>query len=168
METPSLGDLLTIFGGAAALAGYLYDNHKDREAKQEEIDQQLKESYYEIFKLLIENPHLHSHDNELESAQDRGSQLLIYEMLVSHFETAYMRLAHDKGRVEREMWASWEDAIHEWIVRPNFLNALPKLLKGENPAFAEYMRAKVDEHLNSLRPPQVILLGVSQQESGPR
>jgi hypothetical protein len=42
---------------------------------------------------------------------------------------------------QKRRWNSWEDFMREWIRRDEFYLRLPTLLKGEDPEFAEYLRA---------------------------
>jgi hypothetical protein len=39
----------------------------------------------------------------------------------------------------RRMWNSWVDYIKDWLRKPNFQNALPRLMQGEDPDFVAYM-----------------------------
>jgi hypothetical protein len=41
---------------------------------------------------------------------------------------------------EARLWASWEDYMREWCRRPDFREALPSLLRGEDPDFAAYIQ----------------------------
>lgn len=135
---------------AAAIALYLYFNNQAKErdeekaqrlAKQQEIDGDLKENYYDILKILIHKPYLDVHDQPLQNDAHARQQGRIYEYICSLFETAHMRLADQEDYLE--MWQSWEDYINEWVVLRNFRAALPKLLVGENPDFVKYMQDKL-------------------------
>ncbi|HRK57858.1 MAG TPA: hypothetical protein PLQ67_10105, partial [Burkholderiaceae bacterium] len=66
--------------------------------------------------------------------------LLIFDMLVSLFERAYLTAWSSRMNAEqRRRWNSWEDFMLEWLQRDNFYYALPELLKGEDPQFAAYL-----------------------------
>jgi hypothetical protein len=43
----------------------------------------------------------------------------------------------------RRLWKSWEDYIREWVRRPDFIEALPELLQGEDEDFTHYIQALV-------------------------
>ena len=42
---------------------------------------------------------------------------------------------------EARRWNSWDDYMREWCRRDDFLNALPLLLRGEDPAFQAHIRS---------------------------
>jgi hypothetical protein len=67
--------------------------------------------------------------------------LLIFSILISLFERAYLLLYED-GMKEKQLrrWRSWEDYMGEWCNRANFRAALPALLRGEDPEFAAYIQ----------------------------
>lgn len=134
---------------AAILAVFIHFNQRAKEheeekaqrlATQQEIDGDLKENYYDILKILINKPYLDQHDAQLKNPTQQRQQRRVYELVVSLFETAHMRLADEKDYVE--MWNSWEDYIDEWLRLPNFRAELPRLLVGENGDFVKYMQNK--------------------------
>jgi hypothetical protein len=69
-------------------------------------------------------------------------------MLVSLFERAYLVAFRDDMDAEQQRrWNSWDDYMREWCRREDFFNALPLLLRGEDPAFVSYIgRLAGEEH----------------------
>jgi hypothetical protein len=68
--------------------------------------------------------------------------LIIFDMLVSLFERAYLLLHEPKmNSRQQRRWRSWEDYMREWCKRDDFRAALPTLLEGEDPDFSAYIRA---------------------------
>jgi hypothetical protein len=62
---------------------------------------------------------------------------VVFEMLVSLFERAYLLAYEDKmTETQRRRWHSWDDYMREWCRRPDFRTMLPQLLEGEDPDFA--------------------------------
>lgn len=149
MNSEEILNLTTIFANIATFIGLpailwqLREEARNRNVDLlMEIDGDLTENYNEIMVLFIENPELDSHDSPLADEQDAKRQYRIYEMLISFFEKAHLRLAHEKNQTLKRLWNSWEDYIEEWLQKPNFQNALERLLKGEDPKFIAYMRKK--------------------------
>ena len=67
--------------------------------------------------------------------------LVIFDMLISLFERAYLvAYRDDMDAAERRRWNSWDDYMREWCRRDDFFNALPLLLRGEDPGFQAYMK----------------------------
>jgi hypothetical protein len=87
--------------------------------------------------------------------------LVIFDMLVSLFERAYLvaykpRWARPSGR-----WNSWDDYMREWCHREDFHNALPQLLRGEDPEFQDYIRRIAEEERGPIPNPCLIPQGVT-------
>ena len=67
--------------------------------------------------------------------------LIIFSMLISLFERAYLLLYEEKmGSLQQRRWLSWEDYMRQWCRREDFRALLPVLLEGEDPEFSAYIR----------------------------
>ena len=75
------------------------------------------------------------------SDEQRERVLVIFEILISLFERAYI-LSYDEKmtRKQRRRWLSWEDFMREWCAREDFRKLLPRLLQGEDPDFAAHIQ----------------------------
>jgi hypothetical protein len=75
------------------------------------------------------------------SEQQRERMFIIFSMLISLFERAYL-LLYQRGMTQKQLrrWRSWEDYMGEWCNRADFHAALPALLRGEDPEFADYIQ----------------------------
>ena len=140
-----LSYVVTVVGLPFAIVVFILDQRKARENEDEEVYQMLSDNYQEFLKVALENSDLklfsHEHISEL-NAEQRERMLIVYSMLVSLFERAYL-LLYDDAMSEKEArrWQSWEDYMREWCARPDFRVALPDLLEGEDPEFVEYIRS---------------------------
>jgi hypothetical protein len=75
------------------------------------------------------------------SEEQKERQFIIFSMLISLFERAYLLLFEDDmSPKQARRWNSWEDYIGEWCRRPDFRANLPKLLHGEDPSFVLYVQ----------------------------
>ncbi|MGQ7960533.1 hypothetical protein ACUTAF_22920 [Pseudomonas sp. SP16.1] len=79
--------------------------------------------------MVLANPDL--------SDEQRERMLLIFDMLISLFERAYL-LVYDQrmDAKRRRRRHSWDDYMREWNQREDFRARLPELLRGEYPDFA--------------------------------
>lgn len=144
--------VVTVVGLPLAIVVFLFEQRKERENEEEEVYQLLSDNYQDFLKVALENP-----DLRLFSAagpvpltdEQKERQLIIFNMLISLFERAYLLLHEDEmAPKQARRWHSWEDYILEWIRRPDFRASLPKLLHGEDPSFVRYVEqlaASVDE-----------------------
>lgn len=99
------------------------------------------DNYQEFLKVALSNPDLRlfsSTEPPDLTAEQKERTLIIFCMLMSLFERAYLLLYSERMCVEQaRRWHLWKDCIREWCMRADFHAALPELLRGEDPAFAQ-------------------------------
>lgn len=134
-----LSYVATVVGIPLAIVMFMIQESKERQNEQEEIYDKLMGHYTDIQEKLFEHPELDVHDKKLDNAEDARRQYILYQMVVSLFERSYILLASEKDPAYQRMWNSWVDYIREWVERPNFRTALPKLMEGEDKDFVAYM-----------------------------
>jgi hypothetical protein len=140
-----LSYVVTVFGLPLAIVVFLYEQRKEREGDEEEVYQDLATNYQDFLKVSLENPDLRLFSEEETSnltPEQRERMIIIFSMLVSLFERAYLLLHESRMSAEQvRRWASWEDYMLEWCRRKDFSASLPGLLKGEDPEFVAYIQS---------------------------
>lgn len=146
--------VVTVFGVPWVLYSYVIDQRKERENEEEEAFQQVSDAYIDFLKLVLANPDLklrsESHgprgagspgrEEGLDEDQ-RERRLVLFELLISLFERAYILLYDERMTAkQRRRWNTWEDYMREWCRREDFRDLLPRLLIGEDAEFAGVMR----------------------------
>jgi hypothetical protein len=139
-----LSYIVTAVGLPLAIIVFLYEQHKERDNEEEEVYQLLSDNYQDFLKITLDNPDLRLFSADKTptlTETERERMLIVFSMLVSLFERAYLLLyeEHMSGRQERR-WASWEDYMREWCQRSDFRNELPHLLEGEDANFKKYIQ----------------------------
>jgi hypothetical protein len=141
--------LVTVVGLPFAIWVFLSQQRKERENEEEEAYLLLSASYNEFLKLVLANPDLKLRTGTLVANLDdeqRERRVVIYEMLISLFERAYLLLYEpDMAGRQLRRWNSWEDYMREWCRREDFRVLLPRLLQGEDPEFAAFIRALAEQ-----------------------
>lgn len=137
-----LSYVATVIGIPLALATFIIQERKERQSEQQEIYDQMMEHYARIQDKLFQHPELDQHDCAMSNPEDQRRQRIIYDMLASLFERAFIMLEGEDDPDYRRMWNSWLDYINYWSQKQNFRDALPELMEGEDPAFVAFM-AKV-------------------------
>jgi len=136
--------VVTVIGLPLAIAVFIFEQRKERDNEEEEVYQLLSDNYQEFLKIALENPDLRLFANEEKlpfTAEQRERMFIIFSMLISLFERAYLLLYEDNMSEEQmRRWRSWEDYMAEWCDRSDFQTALPDLLRGEDPSFANYIQ----------------------------
>lgn len=141
--------IVTTLGLPFAILFFAWEQRKERDNEEEEAYQLLSNAYNEFLKVVLAHPDLHLRANEPlvdPSAEQKERMLVIFDMLISLFERAYL-VAYKQRMTETESrrWNSWDDYMREWVRRDDFHNALPLLLRGEDPEFQEYIRRIASE-----------------------
>ncbi len=136
--------IVTVIGLPMAIGVFIYEQRKERDNEEEEVYQLLSDNYQDFLKIALEHPDLHIFTNEETpalSVEQRERMFIIFSMLISLFERAYLLLYEDSmSEKQLRRWRSWEDYMGEWCNRADFRTALPTLLHGEDPAFSSYIQ----------------------------
>jgi hypothetical protein len=138
-----LSYVVTVVGLPLAIFVFIYEKRKERDNEDEEVYQLLSDNYQDFQKVALANPDLRLFSTE-ESVQlteeQKERMLIIFDMLVSLFERAYLLMYDEKMSPEQlRRWHSWEDYMRDWCKRRDFREALPELLEGEDPDFARHI-----------------------------
>ena len=139
-----LSYVVTVVGLPLAILAYVLEQRKERANEEEEVYQLLSDNYQDFLKVVLENSDLKlfSAMPGLLNEEQRERMMLIYGMLISLFERAYL-LLYEEGLTNHKLrrWRSWEDYMREWVQRETFRSQLPELVKGEDPAFVAYLES---------------------------
>ena len=139
-----LSYVVTVVGLPLAISVFIFEQRKERDNEEEEVYQLLSDNYQEFLKIALENPDLRlflSEETPSLSAEQRERMFIIFNMLISLFERAYLLLYEEKmNEKQLRRWRSWEDYMGEWCNRVDFRSALGPLLRGEDPEFASYIQ----------------------------
>ena len=136
--------IVTTLGLPFAILFFAWEQRKERDNEEEEQYQLLSDAYTDFLKVVLAHPDLQLRSNEPlpdPSAEQRERMLVIFDMLISLFERAYLVLYEEAmSDKQARRWRSWEDYMGEWCARPDFCNSLPELLRGEDPEFVAYIQ----------------------------
>ena len=135
--------VVTVIGLPLAIFVFLFEQRKERDNEEEEVYQLLADNYQDFLKVVLESPDLRLFSTEATpelTGEQRERMFVIFSMLISLFERAYLLLyEHNMSAKQQRRWSSWEDYMLEWCGRADFRDALPMLLRGEDPEFARYI-----------------------------
>jgi hypothetical protein len=123
------------------------NERKEIEQRDEETYLKLSEQYAEFVNAVLAYPELGLHPRltpvQAPTPEQQARTLLYFEMLIALFERAYILLYEaDLDPEGARRWQSWADYMDEWCTRADFRDVLPDLLRGEDPAFADYILAR--------------------------
>ena len=134
---------VTVIGLPFAVWVFYLQQRKERENEEEEAYQHLADAYNEFLKVVLAHSDLQLRINSAlpnPTPEQKERMLVIFDMLISLFERAFLvAWRPDMSATEQRRWNSWDDYMHEWCRREDFTNALPFLLRGEDPEFQRYI-----------------------------
>lgn len=140
--------VVTVVGLPLAIFVFFFEQRKERENEEEEVYQLLSDNYQDFLRVALDNPDLRLFADEKTpqlTDEQRERMFIIFSMLISLFERAYLLLYEDDMKPKQaRRWRSWEDYMSEWCQRADFRALLSVLLRGEDPEFAVYMQALAD------------------------
>ena len=149
-----LSYIVTVIGLPVAICIFIYEQRKERDNEEEEVYQLLADAYNDFLRLVIENPDLKLRSQTANSDltdEQRERMQIIFEMLISLFERAYLTAYEERMNLKQQRrWHSWDDFMREWCRRKDFRTYLPRLLHGEDPDFADYIRRLAEEESSSV------------------
>jgi len=144
-----LSYVVTVVGLPLAIVVFLLEQRKERRNEEEAVYESISDNYQEFLRVVLEHPDLHLFSMTRTPALTEEQQermMVIFSMLISLFERAYMLLYDDDAPSDKQRrWHSWEDYMREWCAREDFRDALDTLLAGEDPDFCAYIRALVEK-----------------------
>jgi hypothetical protein len=146
--------VVTALGLPFALFLFVWQERKERDNEDEEAYQLLSDAYNDFLKVVLAHPDLQLRASEPLSnpaPEQRQRMLVIFDMLMSLFERAFLvAYKEEMTQTEARRWNSWDDYMREWCRREDFRNALPLLLRGEDPEFQRYLRRLADEECKAV------------------
>ncbi len=145
MEVAELASyIVTAIGLPFAIWVFMKQERAERENEEEEAYLLLADAYDEFLKVVLAHSDLQLRTAtalENPTPEQRERMQVIFEMLISLFERAYLvAWKPDMSESEKRRWNSWDDAMREWCARDDFFYLLPQLLRGEDPAFAAHLQ----------------------------
>jgi len=145
---------VTVFALPFAVWVFAVEQRKERENEEEEAFQLLSDAYNDFLKVVLAHADLQLRSSAAlpdPTPEQRERMLVIFDMLIALFERAYL-VAHkpQMNPTEQRRWNSWDDYMREWCRREDFHNALPLLLRGEDPEFQTYIRRVAQEEHGAL------------------
>ncbi len=141
--------VVTVIGLPFAVGAFFLEQRKERENEEEEAYQHLSDAYNEFLRIVLDHADLQLRTNAAlpnPTPEQNERMLVIFDMLISLFERAYLvAFKDDMSAAEQRRWNSWDDYMREWCRRDDFFNALPLLLRGEDPQFQSYIKRVAQE-----------------------
>jgi hypothetical protein len=95
MNWELLSYIITVFGFPFAIFIFIYEQNRERLNEEDEVYQLLSDNYQDFLHTVLDNPDLHLATNESTinlSSEQKERMFIIFSMLISLFERAYLLL----------------------------------------------------------------------------
>jgi hypothetical protein len=139
---------IVIIGVPVGVIQYIITKRKERRDREYLIYDAMDEKYIEFQKLCLDHPDLDVSDvpntapTVLNPAQQK-EELVIFTILCSIFERAYLLYNDGSSTIKKEQWSGWYDYIKQYCQRNNFKQAWQKTGKTFDTNFQDFMKKMV-------------------------
>ena len=108
-----LSYVVTVIGLPLAISVFIYEQHKERKNEEELVYESISDNYQEFLRVVLEHPDLHLFSMAKTPAlteEQHERMTVIFSMLISLFERAYIMLYDEGVHIEKQRrWSSWHD-----------------------------------------------------------
>lgn len=154
---------LEIASSLTALLGipvaiYIYLQEKKRERKEREYGtyNSLDDKYIEFLNLCLNNTdldiyHIEKFSNKKRTAEQNNREIIIFEILISILERAFLMYRDQSSKIKQEQWVGWVMYMEDWLKRENFQKAWKKLGYQWDDNFEKHMN-EIYERVKAVPP----------------
>jgi len=147
---------VVILGLPLAYFQYFRAKKKERRDREYGTYNALDEKYLEFQKLCLDHPYLNIFDIQdnspsLLDAKQQKEELILFTMLFSIFERAYLLYSDQKSDIKKRQWIGWDLYIGSYCERGNFLQAWEISGDTFDTNFEKFMEEKILQKSNSKR-----------------
>lgn len=142
----AISKMVVILGLPLAYIQYLRTKRKEKRDREYGTYNALDEKYLEFQKLCLQHPYLNIFDIPDESprkldTKQQKEELILYTMLFSIFERAYLLYSDQNSAIKQKQWSGWDSYIKSYCVRDGFLSAWKISGNTFDTDFEKYMEA---------------------------
>ncbi len=124
----ALSKVVVILGLPLAYIQYLRTKRKEKRDREYGTYNALDEKYLEFQRLCLERPYLDIFDIPDDTPaklndKQKKEELILYTMLFSIFERAFLLYFDQTSNIKRKQWTGWDSYIKSYCTRDAFLEA---------------------------------------------
>ena len=150
-----ISGVITILGVPVAIGIYLRERKKERMARETETYTAMDEKYQEFLRLCLDHPFLNIYDDGNAdfngySKEEQAKALLLFDILVSIFERAFVMYKDHDNTIRKAQWEGWVSFMNSWMKRQDFRVCWENHLGSQwETNFSKYM-----DHLYKINKPE--------------
>jgi hypothetical protein len=124
----ALSKIVVIFGFPLVIVQYRITKRKEKRDREYGTYNALDEKYLEYQKLCLQYSDLNIFDitdkePKLLNEKQKKEELILFTMLFSIFERAYLLYIDQYSHIKQKQWIGWDTYIKSYCKRDNFLDA---------------------------------------------
>lgn len=124
-----ISSIITILGVPVAIWIFFRNKKKEERDREYQTYNALDDKYIEFLNLCLDNSELdiYSERNSILTPEQEHKRIIIFEILISIFERAFLMYKDKNNKIKKEQWEGWNKYIAEWAKVENFKIAWKKL-----------------------------------------
>lgn len=140
----ALAALATALGIPTAILVFYFEKRKELQQRENEAHAVSNERYIEYLSLCLQYPEadafdLSRTDPDVIVSGLAYEELVLFTILISMLETAFLRYGQQRSKVRSTQWQGWVEYMQTWATRPNFARAWPLLRQQFDTGFVRLM-----------------------------
>ncbi len=144
----AVSKIVIILGLPLAFIQYRVTKRREKRDREYGTYNALDEKYLEYQQLCLKYPYLNIFDipdkNPIElNEEQKKEELILFTMLISIFERAYLLYTDQKSSIKEKQWLGWDSYIKSFCKRANFLNAWEISGSTFDTEFEQYMKKTI-------------------------
>lgn len=141
-----LGAVLVFFGAVMAYFQYVDGQRKEQQDLGERAYSELQDSYFDLLAICLQYPNLDCYDNRRPNApcltpEEERQQDILYGMIISVFERAYVRYEVNKPPRHAEQWPGWVKYMEGFAERDGMRRGWSEVRDEFDSGFADFYDA---------------------------
>jgi hypothetical protein len=142
--------VIVICGFPLAYLQYHKAKKKEKQDREYGTYNSLDEKYIEFQKMCLQRPYLDIYDiadatPKKLTEEQKKEELILFTMLFSIFERAYLLYSDQKSEIKKKQWSGWDIYIKSYCTRENFLQAWETTGATFDTDFEEYMKHNIKD-----------------------
>ena len=138
---------IQVIGVPVGVTVFVYGKYREIKDRENGTYATLGDAYKAYLATCLEHPDLPVFDGssremaKLTEDQSKRTQI-IYCILVSMLEQAYLLYREARSRTRKHQWAGWEVYLDEWLGNPNFQQLWPQIQSQFDAQFVAYVQSR--------------------------
>jgi hypothetical protein len=144
-----LSYIATVAGIPLAIGLYYREKSKERREREYATYNALDEKFIDFLKLCFDNPDLQLeypiNSIERRTPEQEAKQLILFSVLVSIFERAYLMYKDQSTNTKKKQWKGWEEYLRYYISLKDFRQRWREISETYDEDFLKYVEELINE-----------------------